>query len=65
MQLRHRGCRNVGDSFKVSISPEEGYGVRDIEMVQSVPRSAFEGVDEIVPGGPKSLQPADAPGGQA
>ena len=42
--------RSIGDTFKIEIAPEDGYGVRDNEMVQSVPRSAFEGVDEIEPG---------------
>lgn len=40
----------TGDTLKVSIPPAEGYGERDNEMVQSVPASAFEGVDEILPG---------------
>ena len=39
--------RSIGDTFKIEIAPEDGYGVRDNEMVQSVPRSAFEGVDDI------------------
>ena len=42
--------RSIGDTFKIEIAPEDGYGVRDNEMVQSVPRSAFEGVDDIEPG---------------
>ena len=36
-----------GDSFEVSIEPEEAYGVRHEQMIQKVPRSAFQGVDEI------------------
>ena len=42
--------RAVGDQFNVSISPEEGYGKRDEELVQTVPKNAFQGVDEILPG---------------
>jgi FKBP-type peptidyl-prolyl cis-trans isomerase SlyD len=42
--------RSLGDKFTVSIAPAEGYGERDNEMVQSVPKSAFQGVDEILPG---------------
>jgi FKBP-type peptidyl-prolyl cis-trans isomerase SlyD len=42
--------RAVGERFTVSIAPEDGYGARDNDMVQSVPRSAFEGVDDILPG---------------
>ncbi|MDD1651261.1 MAG: peptidylprolyl isomerase [Methylococcaceae bacterium] len=42
--------RAVGDKFTVSVAPAEGYGERDDAMVQSVPKSAFQGVDEILPG---------------
>jgi len=36
-----------GDAFDVSIEPEEAYGVRHEQMIQKVPRSAFQGVDNI------------------
>ncbi|PID42296.1 MAG: peptidylprolyl isomerase [Proteobacteria bacterium] len=39
-----------GDNISVSISPEEGYGPHIPALVQEVPREAFEGVEEIVPG---------------
>jgi FKBP-type peptidyl-prolyl cis-trans isomerase SlyD len=42
--------RVKGDRFKVSIDPEEGYGPHDKEKIQPVPRSAFEGVEEVMPG---------------
>lgn len=42
--------RRIGDRFTVSVPPEEAYGVRDDELVQNVPKSAFQGVDEILPG---------------
>ncbi|HEX7339564.1 MAG TPA: peptidylprolyl isomerase [Rhodanobacteraceae bacterium] len=42
--------RGVGDSFKVDVAPEEGYGVRHEEMLQTVPKSAFQGVADIQPG---------------
>lgn len=42
--------RAVGDSFKVTVPPEEAYGLHDETLVQAVPRDAFEGVDEILPG---------------
>jgi len=35
------------DAFKVEIAPEDGYGVVHDELVQVVPREAFEGVDKI------------------
>lgn len=42
--------REIGDRFQVTIPPEEGYGLRDDELVQAVPRSAFQGVSQIEPG---------------
>ena len=42
--------KSVGDSFTVSIEPAEAYGERNEEMIQTVPRSMFQGVDEIEPG---------------
>jgi FKBP-type peptidyl-prolyl cis-trans isomerase SlyD len=39
--------RNPGDSFEVAVAPEEGYGVRHDELVQVVPRTAFQGVNTI------------------
>lgn len=40
----------VGDNFTVSIEPADAYGERDERMIQTVPRSMFQGVDEIEPG---------------
>jgi FKBP-type peptidyl-prolyl cis-trans isomerase SlyD len=42
--------RKVGDQFKVDVAPEEGYGVHHAELVQEVPREAFQGVEDIQPG---------------
>lgn len=42
--------KTLGDKLSVSIAPEEGYGLRDDEQVQSAPRSAFHGVDHIEAG---------------
>lgn len=39
-----------GEKLKVTVAPADGYGERDESMVQAVPRSAFQGVDEITPG---------------
>ncbi len=39
-----------GTKLEVTVAPEEGYGPYHQEMVQSVPRDAFQGVDEIAPG---------------
>lgn len=42
--------RIVGDKFQVTIPPEEAYGLRDDDLVQAAPRSAFQGVPEVLPG---------------
>lgn len=39
-----------GDELEVSVQPEEGYGPYREELVQDVPRDAFEGVDKVEPG---------------
>lgn len=40
----------AGDRFQIRVPPEEAYGVHDDELIQIVPRSAFPGVEEILPG---------------
>lgn len=42
--------RKPGDSLKVDVKPEEGYGPRNDSLVQLVPRTAFQGVDNVAPG---------------
>ena len=42
--------KQVGDTFKVTVEPEEGYGEYQAEMVQEVPRNMFQGVDDITVG---------------
>jgi len=42
--------RKAGDSLKVDVKPEEGYGLRNDSLVQAVPRQAFQGIDTIEPG---------------
>lgn len=42
--------KTSGASLKVSVSPKEGYGEYRPDAVQTVPRSAFEGIDEIETG---------------
>lgn len=42
--------KTVGDAFDVTVEPEEAYGVRHEQMIQKVPKSAFQGVDDIKPG---------------
>ena len=40
---------NKGDKFDVAVSPEKAYGERADELVQSVPKSMFDGMD-VQPG---------------
>lgn len=42
--------RKEGDTFKVDVEPQEGYGPRHEELMQTVPMSAFQGVPEVKPG---------------
>lgn len=37
----------VGDKVKVEVSPEEGYGELNEELIQEVERAAFEGIEAI------------------
>ncbi len=39
--------KSAGDEFSVAIAPEEGYGAKDPERIQEVPKDMFEGNDEI------------------
>jgi len=40
----------AGDSLKVEIPPAEGYGEIRQELMQVVPREAFQGVEQLEPG---------------
>jgi FKBP-type peptidyl-prolyl cis-trans isomerase SlyD len=52
--------KNAGDSVNVTVAPEQGYGPRDPNLVQPVPRTSFQGVPEIK----KGMQfQAQTPGG--
>jgi len=39
--------KTKGASFKVTIQPEDGYGVRHPELMQVMPRAAFGGVSKL------------------
>jgi FKBP-type peptidyl-prolyl cis-trans isomerase SlyD len=39
--------RRVGDSFQITVPPEEGYGERHDELVQVVSRDQFVGIDDM------------------
>ena len=40
----------AGDKLDVTVEPAEGYGDRHDQLIQQVPREAFQGVDELQPG---------------
>ncbi len=42
--------QEAGAQLDVTVSPEEGYGPVFPEAIQTVPREAFQGVDDIQPG---------------
>jgi FKBP-type peptidyl-prolyl cis-trans isomerase SlyD len=52
--------KNPGDQVNVQVPPEQAYGPRDERMVQVVPRTSFQGVQQIQPG--MQFQ-ANTPGG--
>lgn len=39
--------KRAGDTFDVVVAPGEGYGEHDDDMVQQVPRAAFQGVPDL------------------
>ncbi|MCB1691288.1 MAG: peptidylprolyl isomerase [Pseudomonadales bacterium] len=43
------GCEK-GDDFQVEIPPEDAYGPHNEQLVQAVPKSAFDGVEKVEPG---------------
>ena len=42
--------KSAGDTVIVSVPPEQGYGMRDPNLVQPVPRTNFQGAPDIKPG---------------
>ena len=42
--------KSEGEQVEVTVEPAEGFGEVNPELVQSVPREAFQGVDEVKPG---------------
>jgi FKBP-type peptidyl-prolyl cis-trans isomerase SlyD len=51
----------VGDSYDVTVSPEEGYGVRDESLVQEVPMEAFQGIENVAVGMAFTADGAEGP----
>jgi FKBP-type peptidyl-prolyl cis-trans isomerase SlyD len=42
--------KNTGDKINVSVAPDQGYGEYDKNLVQQVPRRAFQGVGKVTIG---------------
>lgn len=42
--------KSPGESLQVSVPPEEAYGQRNEDLISTVPREMFEGVDEVKTG---------------
>ncbi len=42
--------KTVGDTLNVTVDPAEGYGEIMDDLIQSVDKAAFEGVEDIEPG---------------
>jgi FKBP-type peptidyl-prolyl cis-trans isomerase SlyD len=42
--------KSMGEQVSVTIAPEHAYGARNEQLVQEIPRQAFQGVQEIRPG---------------
>ena len=42
--------KKLGDSFKLSIPPEEGYGQRNEQQISEIPKSEFRGVETFEKG---------------
>ncbi|MBE7439542.1 MAG: peptidylprolyl isomerase [Spirochaetales bacterium] len=51
--------RVAGDAFSIRLEPEDGYGAYDDELKQTLPRSAFDGVDSIENGMQFQMQSED------
>src|SRR5690606_27198897 len=42
--------KKAGDKLSVQVEPKDGYGEHNEALVQSVPRRAFQGINDIKPG---------------
>ena len=42
--------KQVGDRLQIPVAAEDGYGERDEALRQEVPRSQFEGIEDLAPG---------------
>ena len=53
--------RKSGDTFEVTVGPEEGYGVVKEANIQRIPLKKLKGIGKILPGQVLTLQTKDGP----
>ncbi|NIS80765.1 MAG: peptidylprolyl isomerase [Anaerolineales bacterium] len=53
--------KEVGDHFKVTLSPEKAYGIHNPSLVQTVARSAIQDVEEVLVGMRFQLETGEGP----
>lgn len=53
--------KSVGDSFQVTVAPEEAYGERNEENIHRLPAKYFEQPDKLAPGQSVILQTQQGP----
>lgn len=51
----------AGDTFEVTVGPEEAYGIRQEANIQRIPLKKLKGVGKIMPGQVLNLQTKDGP----
>ncbi len=51
--------KSSGDKLEVVVEPEEGYGASHPEAIQQVPKSAFQGIDDLAVGMRLQAETAD------
>ena len=42
--------KSIGDKLEVTVEPKDGYGERSDEMLQKLPRTEFENIEDLQPG---------------
>jgi FKBP-type peptidyl-prolyl cis-trans isomerase SlyD len=53
--------KSINDEFSVKVSPEQGYGTRDEEMIEVVPIGNFPQPDELEVGGQVMAETEEGP----
>ena len=39
--------KSAGDELSIKVSPEEGYGIKEADRIQEVPKEMFDNADEV------------------